>query len=146
MKIYRLCRENEVKEILTNKSFENIGNYCKNSDKNTHLYDENTKYIHFFKHENDLLYLNTLENRFICVYDIPEVVLYKYYGEGSYLDYINFRKLNKVEEFALPSEILRFDYLQSINKIIKDIDVDDLCENSNFKNMLEEVYSKRKMR
>ena len=60
MKVFRLCREDEVKQILNSKSFENVGNYCRNSERNSHNYNEDVRYLHFFKNKSDLLYLNTL--------------------------------------------------------------------------------------
>ena len=37
MKVFRLCRENEVRQILDTNSFDNGGNYCRNSEK-FHMY------------------------------------------------------------------------------------------------------------
>lgn len=141
MKVFRLCRENEVKQILDTKSFEYIGNYCRNSEKNSHIYNENIKYLHFFKNKSDLLYLNTLTNRFICVYNIPKEILSMYSGYGKYRDYIRFITLNKVEEFAVPSSIIKFDYLSSISKIVKDIDFEDMCENPNLSGFIQQIYN-----
>ena len=140
MKVFRLCREDEVKQILNSKSFENVGNYCRNSERNSHKYNEDVRYLHFFKNKFDLLYLNTLANRFICVYDIPKELLSSYYGHGKYRDYIRFVTLNKVEEFAIPADSIRFDYLNSIIKIIKDIDFEDMYENPNLLGLTQEIY------
>lgn len=140
MKVFRLCREDEVKQILNSKSFENVGNYCRNSERNSHKYNEDVRYLHFFKNKSDLLYLNTLANRFICVYDIPKELLSSYYGHGKYRDYIRFVTLNKVEEFAIPAASIRFDYLNSIIKIIKDIDFEDMYENPNLSGLTQEIY------
>ena len=141
MRVFRLCREEEIQQILDKKSFENVGNYCTSGKKNSHTYDETKKYLHFFKKKSDLLYLNTLKDRFICVYNIPETVLLKHFGYGKYLDYIQFETLNDVEEFAIPCENIQFDYLESINKIIKDIDFEDMFENPKLKGYLKEVYN-----
>ena len=141
MKVFRLCKEDEIHQILDKKSFENVGNYCSNSEKNSHSYNENKRFLHFFQKKSDLLYLNTLKGRFICVYNIPETVLLNHFGYGKYLDYVQFETLNDVEEFAIPNENIRFDYLQSINKIIKDIDFEDMFENPNLKGYLQEVYN-----
>lgn len=76
MKVYRLCRQNEIDEILQNKSFQNVGNFCsEDKTKNTHQYNANKKYLHFFRDKSSLLYLNTLKNRYICTLDIPEYIL-----------------------------------------------------------------------
>ena len=141
MIVYRLCREDEIQQILNSQSFSEVGNFCRNnSERNTHHYDENIKYLHFFKTKTDLLYLNTLKGRYICVYDIPEELLLKHYGLGKYRDYVRFAHLNQVEEFAIPTNLIKFDYLQSIDRIIKDIDVEDFYEET--QGHLEEVYCK----
>lgn len=142
MIVFRLCREDEVQQILDKQSFEKVGSLCKSSDKNSHAYNENVKYMHFFAKKSDLLYLNTLKGRFICEYNIPDTVLANHYGLGKYLDYINFSEMNKVEEFAIPSRDIRFDYLESINKITKDIDYEDMFEDSNLKGFVQEVYNR----
>lgn len=141
MIVFRLCKEDEVQQILDKQSFEKAGSLCQNSDKNSHAYNENVKYMHFFAKKSDLLYLNTLKGRFICEYNIPDTVLANHYGLGKYLDYINFSEMNKVEEFAIPSRDIRFDYLESINKITKDIDYEDMFEDSNLKGFVQEVYN-----
>ena len=48
MKVFRLCREEEIKQILKNQSCEKVGSYCSNSEKNSHNYNEDVKYLHFF--------------------------------------------------------------------------------------------------
>ena len=143
MRVFRLCRENEVKKILGSNEFEDIGNYCRNSEKNTHRYDEDIKYLHFFKKQEDLLYLNTLASRFICVYDIPSDLLSRYHGYGKYRDYIKFVTLNEVEEFAIPSKLIKFEYLLTISRIISDIDIEDMLENSNLDGITQKVYNRK---
>ncbi|MBE5757341.1 MAG: hypothetical protein E7345_00205 [Clostridiales bacterium] len=141
MIVYRLCREDEIQKILRNLSFEGVGYYCRNNEKNSHTYNEDIKYMHFFKNKTDLLYLNTLMGRFICVYDIPEELLLKHFGYGKYYDYIRFATLKDVEEFAIPSDNIRFNYLQSINKIIKDIDYEEMYEKFDLREFLQEIYN-----
>ena len=141
MEVFRLCREDEIQQILDNQSFDKVGNFCRNSEKNSHLYNEEIKYMHFFKKKSDLLYLNTLKGRFICIYNIPRELLSKHFGYGKYLDYIEFSTLNKVEEFAIPSENMRFEYLKSVNKIIKDIDFEDMYETPKLTDFIKETYN-----
>ena len=141
MIVFRLCKEDEVQQILEKQSFEKVGSLCKSSDKNSHSYNESVKYMHFFANKSDLLYLNTLKGRFICEYNVPEQILSKHFGIGKYVDYVNFSEMNKVEEFAIPSRDIRFDYLQSVNKIVKDIDYEDMFEDSNLKGFVQEVYN-----
>lgn len=140
MKVFRLCRGDEVDCVLVEKTFANVGNYCCDSDRNSHNYKDGVKYMHFFKKQSDLLYLNTFKGRFICVYDIPEDLLLKHYGQGKYMDYISFSSLRDVEEYAIPSENMSFNYLQSIDKIIEDIDVEDMYDGSILTGLIEEVY------
>ena len=128
---------------MNNNEFENIGNYCRSSERNSHRYNEDIKYLHFFKKQEDLLYLNTLTNRFICVYDIPDELLSRYHGYGKYRDYIRFVTLNEVEEFAIPSKFVKFDYLLTISKIIRDIEVEDMLENSNLDGITQKVYNRK---
>ena len=47
MKVFRLCRKDEVLQILTQRSLENLGKYGVNNKKNTHTYNEKIKYLHF---------------------------------------------------------------------------------------------------
>lgn len=141
MKVFRLCREEEIKQILNNQSCENVGSYCSNSEKNSHNYNEDVKYLHFFKKKSDLLYLNTFVGRYICIYDIPDEMLSKFYGYGNYRDYIRFVTLNKVEEFAVPSKLIKFDYLKSVSVITQNIDFEDFFEDDNLTGFIKEVYS-----
>lgn len=143
MKVYRLCRKLEVEQILNNESFNEVGNFCRNSERNSHNYDESIKYLHFFKQKTDLLYLNTLSGRFICTYDIPEELLSKHYGVGSYRDYIRFVYLNQVEEYAIPSRLLNFDYIQTIDEIVHDMDVEDFYKEDSTKKCVKRIYSKQ---
>lgn len=141
MKVFRLCRKDEALQILTQRSLENLGKYGVNNKNNTHTYNEKIKYLHFFKNQFDLFFLNTLKNRFICVYDIPEALLNQHYGYGKYIDYINFKTLCKAEEYAIPSNLVKFEYLQSIFKITKDIDYEDIQEDSSLTESIQIIYN-----
>lgn len=76
MNVYRLCRKDEIDKILTDKDFKHVG-ACFQTDtkKNNFQYVDGVKYLHFFKDESSLLFLNTLKGRFICGYDIPDGIL-----------------------------------------------------------------------
>jgi len=141
MKLYRLCRRAEVQQILDNQSFDNVGNYCCNSERNSHKYNESIRYLHFFKNKSDLLYLNTLVGRFICIYDIPEHLLSEYGGYGKYRDYFKFVKLINVEEFAIPSQYIKFDFLENVFEIIRDIDIEDMYEDASLIGLISEIYN-----
>ena len=130
MEVFRLCRQDEIKKILTQKSFANVGQTCRNNPElNSHNYRANVKYLHFFKDKTDLLYLNTTAGRFICTYDIPEKLLKQTAGQGKYKDYIAFKTLCNVDEYAIPVNHLKFEHLQTVNQIIKDFDFEDIHEN-----------------
>ena len=63
------------------------------------------------------------------------------HGYGNYRDYVRFTTLIKVEEFAIPSKLIKFDYLKSVYKIIKNIDFEDFFEDENLTDFIKEVYS-----
>jgi len=140
VEVFRLCRKDEALEILNSQSLNNVGSYCGNSERNTHDYDESIKYLHFFKNKSDLLYLNTLKERYICTYSIPEFVLRNYFGHGWYRSYINFATLNNVEEYAIPSTKVKFEYLQSIDEITEDIDVDEMIEDESLVEYTQRIF------
>lgn len=141
MKVFRSCQKDEVNTILTEHSCANAGQYFKSSLKSSHIYNNNIKYLHFFKNPNDLLYLDTSPDRCICVYDIPEQTLFKFQGIGKYTDYISFKHLNYVEEFAIPSAEVKFDYLQSVSIITSQIDYEDVLENQSLIGLTTEIYN-----
>lgn len=140
MKVYRLCRKNEIDRILGSKNFEDVGDAFQNSDKNTHNYIPNEKYMHFFKDKSGLLYLNTLKDRYICVYDIPNEILDKHSGKGKYLNFIAFSFYDEVTEYAIPSKLINFNYLKSIEKIIKDIDYEDFYQDENLNGFVDNIF------
>ena len=126
MIVYRICSKNEIEMIFQEQSFCNVGNFFKtNKNINTHLYQENKKYIHFFKDFDSIFYLNTTSNMFICTYNIPNYLLEEKSGEGFYPDYFNHTSLQKVCEFAIENEYINFNYLLKIDKILDFIDIED---------------------
>jgi len=143
MQVFRLCKEDEIKKILNQKSFTEVGQICKkNHELNSHNYRNNVKYLHFFKNKIDLLYLNTASGRFICTYDIPEEFLRQYAGQGKYKDYIAFKTLCNVDEYAIPVKHLKFEYLQTVKKIIRDFDYEDIYEHPS--EFFQTIYSREK--
>ena len=143
MKVYRLCELDEIYSILAEKNFESIGKQCEiNKEKNNHKYNANKKYLHFFKDRSSLLYLNTKQGNFICVYDIPDDILKLYTGIDFYLDFINFKNYKSVNEFAIESEQIKFKYIKSIYMINKSFDLDDYIEDENLSKFLFQIYNK----
>ncbi len=149
MVIYRVCKKEEVKRILDERSFDNVGNFCKNTEINSHNYKENTKYLHFFKSKTDLLYLNTSKGMYICIYDIPTEILTKYHGFGKYNSYFEIAcsddktiNLVSVEEYAIPSNIIKFKHLKIIAEIIEYADIEDFYDDCYFSKCINIIYNK----
>ena len=140
MKAYRLCREDEVRQILRDNSFKNIGGYYSNYGCNIHLYQSDKKYLHFFMKKSDLLYLRSMKGRYICEYEIPKRICDKHNGIGKYWDYVDFCELVEVKELAIPTDFIKIDYLRSINKIIKDIDYEDMIEDPDLTEFTQKIY------
>lgn len=142
MLVYRLCKEEEVNEILKSKKFKNVGKCFKiNNKMNTHKYIENRRYLHFFDQIVNLFHFDTCEEYYICTYDIPKELLDKYRGMGYYLDSFNLKTYEQVVEYAIPSNYISFDYLLKIQEIREDMDVDDYLY-SDMDNKLITIYEK----
>ena len=143
MLVYRICNNNEISKILTNKSLNEIGKkYHTNKLINTHNYKNNIKYIHFYKDFNSIFYLNTNKNFYICTYNIPDNILDNCIGIGYYLDREFLRNIENVYEYAIDSKLVLFDYLLKIDKITDNIDFDDYIYNS-YLDKLETIYLKQ---
>ena len=142
MNVYRLCRKDEIEKILTDKSFKDVGE-CFQTDpkKNNFQYAEGVKYLHFFKDESSLLFLNTLKGRFICDYDIPDGILAEHKGVGQYRNFIKFNSLVPVAEYAVESDLMKFEYLKRVDKIITDIDYEDYFFDPSLKGFKENIYN-----
>jgi len=145
MKVYRLCRKEEIDDILSSQNFSNVGHFCtEDINKNTHKYDTNKKYLHFFYDKSSLLYLNTLRGRYICTYDIPNEILKTHVGFGKYWGFINYSNLNTVKEYAIECDLLKFEYLVKVDKIMREISYDDYLENSSLSTSTEPYYISNK--
>ena len=142
MKVFRLCREDEVRQIMNTNSFENVGSYYSNNGCNIHTYLPDKKYLHFFTKKSDLLYLRSMKGRYICEYEIPQWLCDTHTGIGKYWDYVDFCELIEVKELAIPTDCIKMNYLKSINKIVKDIDYEDIIENPNLTEFTQEIYAK----
>ena len=145
MKLYRLCDKNEVYTIINDKSFENIGKKFKdNPKKNTHHYNNNKKYLHFFENKDSLIYLNLSSNKYICYYDIPDNIILEKRGFGLYLDYVHFRNIILVPEYAIENEFLKFEYLKKIEVAKCYIDFEDYLDDENLSDFVEPIYENTK--
>ena len=65
-----------------------------------------------------------------------------YFGHGWYRSYINFATLNNVEEYAIPSTKVKFEYLQSIDEITEDIDVDEMIEDESLVKYTKRIFER----
>lgn len=141
MKIYRLCNKKEMKKILFDFSFKNVGNYfIKNSDINTHDYNIGIRYLHFFKDEKDLFYMCPSEGQCIYVLDVNEDILKKYTGYGYYEDLINYYKCYCVPEFAIDSKVLQINNVVNVYTVVKDVEIRDYLER-NLQFCVKELYN-----
>lgn len=135
MLVYRVCSKREIMAIINDKGFTNVGNYYDvNLKRNTFKYDSGVRYLHFYDKYDDVLHSNTDKGRYICEYDIPDDILTKYSSVGFYLDYINFRSLVDVREYAIPTYELVFKYLLGYDVLEQELDYEDIidCENKCF--------------
>lgn len=141
MKVVRLCNKCEVEEILQRRSFEHVGHKCEiDSKKNTHQYLSDKKYMHFFKNEIGILHLSPTKGKYICVYDIPEDILKASEGRGFYYDFINFKTIQEIEEYAISNEEIKFGYLDKVFIIDKDIDFDYYPKREEISNNISCIY------
>ena len=145
MKVYRLCRKEEIISILKNQNFDGVGQECIQDETiNTHKYKNDKKYLHFFPKFDDLLYLNTTEDNYICTYDIPDSILDKTKGIGKYVDFIKFMNLVDIEEYAIETSSLDLKNLLCVFKIEKFIDYEDLWFDRSLKGFIRPVYIQNK--
>ena len=141
MTIYRLCNKDEAEFILKNGNFKDIGHSCeKDFAKNTHQYIQDKKYMHFFEDELSLLHLYPSKGKMICVYQVPDDILEAAKGKGLYLDFINFENMQKVDEYAIESDKMKFEYLEKIYTIDEDLDFDYIPHKDELYDALSCIY------
>lgn len=125
MRVFRLCNKSELEKIAESEDLRLVGkSYKVDPIKNTHQYQEEKRYMHFFEDEMGLLYLSPKKGKYICIYDIPDEVLEKLKGYGNYADFIDLETIRKVTEYAVPSEQVKMSYLRYIYIINEDLDFD----------------------
>ncbi len=141
MIVYRLCRKDEAKKILVDRTLEDIGQKMQiDPKKNTHQYIQDENYIHFFENLTSILYLNTSEGKVICEYDIPEDILNQTIGTGDYLDYIYYKDLDTVTEYAIESNKVKFEYLKKMYQIKEDFEFDYIPTEDEISDKLSLMY------
>ena len=123
MFLYRLCKEEEALKILETKRIATIGRYCINNLKlNTHIYEKNQKYLHFFLEEYAITNLNPSKGKYICTYNLPIYLVDKYQGFGYYRSVFDLDTTVKIPECAIPSQLISFTDLIKIEKIKEYLD------------------------
>lgn len=141
MLVYRICKKDEIDNILNNKTFVNLGNNYNYFCINNHNYNENKKYLHFFLNLDSILYLRTLKDRYLCIYDIDDNILNKNKGLGYYLNYISYSTLDEVIEFRLENKEINFDNLKQIYYINKYIDYEEFLDNFDISKFSDIIYN-----
>ena len=128
MIVYRICSKKELKLILRNKNMNNIGvihneDYLFKNFANTHDYIPGVRYMHFFKDFSSLYYGLIYGKGFnVCTYDIDDELLSKYKGMGKYY---YFDTKCSLLEYAIPSNMIKFDNLISASEIVGYDDIVD---------------------
>ena len=142
MIVYRVCKIDEFDCLINGITFNGLGTYYDfdTSKLNNHNYIENKNYMHFFKEVGSVIYLGEIKGNYLCYYDIPEDLLEQYKGEGYYTEPIMFMKQTKLVEYAIPSELIKQEYLIGIDRIKIEIDLDDYIEDPSLHDYVEMVY------
>lgn len=141
MLVYRICKKEEIEKLFKNHNIVDIGNCFSLTEVNNHQYEPNQKYLHFFKEKDSILHF-LLKDKYFCIYNIPENILKQYEGVGYYLDYFKFAIKIEVDEYAIISNKLNFDYLEKIYYIKEEIDLDDYLDDFELTNFLDCIYEK----
>ena len=141
MLVYRVCKKEEIDNILSDKSFINVGNNFNYSCINNHSYNKEKKYLHFFLNLDSILYLRTLKDRYLCIYDIEDNILNKNKGLGYYLNYISYNTLDEVIEYRLENKDINFDNLKQVYYINNYIDYEDLLYNFDILRFTDIIYN-----
>lgn len=90
---------------------------------NTHDYIPGVRYMHFFKDFSSLYYGLIYGKGFnVCTYDIDDELLSKYKGMGKYY---YFDTKCSLLEYAIPSNMIKFDNLISASEIVGYDDIID---------------------
>ena len=72
---------------------------------------------------------------------MPNELLKQYQGIGYYLDFIFYKNLVKVLEYAVESKKINFDYLEKVEVLKVDLDYEDLLDSS-LDDFTEVIYQK----
>jgi hypothetical protein len=142
MVVYRVCKKDEFDCIINGITFNKLGTYYDfdTSKLNTHNYVENENYLHFFKDVGSVVFLGELKDNYLCYYDIPDDVLEQYKGTGFYNQPgLIYRKFN-LDEYAIPSKLLKSEYIIGIDRIKIEIEWEDYIDDPSMQDYVEVEY------
>lgn len=145
MIVYRVCTQEELDRILSGVDYCEIGNkFSVNStiSLNTHDYDIDYNYLHFFDELGNIIFLGALKNNYVCYYDIPDDLLEKSKGLGFYQDPEFFFIDAKVPEYAIQSRFIKRNYLIGVDLIKEEMDLGDYLDDPSLGSFLEHKYLK----
>ena len=143
MVVYRVCSRQEV-EMIFDKGIENVGSHNNSTDVNSHRYQYNVNYLHFFLRKSDILHIKSNKGSCICTYDIPREILNLYSGVGQYVDFINFKERCYAIEFAVPAKELQTTYLKRVDMLLQYIDYEDFLSGDISPELYETIYDSSK--
>ena len=151
MLVYRVCLEEEIKKIFETKNYEVVGTlgaeFNKNEEEvnlNTHVYDKDELYMHFFPEFKNLGYLNLEAGMYICSYDIPEEILNSSKGMGQYANPFTYTVLDELVEYAIKSKDIKFEYLEAVDLIVNNIENLDFLFGEDNPYNYRRIYTKEK--
>ena len=117
MRVYRYLSHEELKNILGN-NVENIGSYFSNGKPkaNTHHYNPNERYIHFYKSAADMqdiraIYRNYDNDFYFCSFEIPNSILFIRKGKGFYPAHGFQEDVCTLTEYAIPVSIFKSEWI-----------------------------------
>ena len=140
MLVYRVCDTEEYNVIMKEHSINNIGDfYNNNSYLSDHRYIPNVRYIHFFEKLADVTLWFSFKGFLICTYDIDEEILKKFKGVGRYNERLGFKGLESANEYAVPSNLVDFECLVKVQKILETLLYEDFFDDS-YKKLLLTIY------
>lgn len=143
MLVYRVCSQQEV-EMIFDKGIENVGSPNNGTDVNSHSYQYNVNYLHFFLYKSDILHIKSNKGSCICTYDIPREILDLYCGVGNYMDFINFKERCYAIEFTIPTKELQMTYLKKVDVLLQYIDYEDFLGGGISPVLYETIYDSSK--
>lgn len=117
MIVYRYLSKEELTNILNN-NLNKIGNVCYDKKySNTHHYNKDIPYLHFFKYLKDIDKIQSIKhkanNLYLCKFNIPISKLIFHLGTGYYSAHGYDTDYETVREYAIPANKIKTEYLVS---------------------------------